>query len=259
MTILEKILAEKAKEVVELKENYRPGQIKGKRVDVSLYETFMKAEKMNVIAEMKRASPSKGLINDGVDPAIQGRNYAACGAGAISVLTDSPFFQGTIEDMQQVREVVDIPVLNKDFIIYEIQIDRAYDAGANVILLIAAALPEQRLAELYHYASDKGLEILFEVHNEDELAVAKRIGAQIIGVNNRDLKTFEVDLATTERLAEKIDTSNILLISESGMKKAADVERVKNAGARGILVGETMMRSANLQETFANLRIPLGE
>ncbi len=259
MTILDKILAEKEKEIAELKDSYHPGLIQGKRVNVSLYDTFMNAEKMSIIAEMKRASPSKGLINDGVEPATQGRIYETCGAGAISVLTDTPFFQGTMEDMQEVREVVDIPVLNKDFIIDEIQIDRAYDAGANLILLIAAALPEQRLAELYHYADEKGLEILFEVHNEKELAVAQRIGAQIIGINNRDLKTFEVDLATTERLAAKIDTTKTLLISESGMKEKADVERVQKVGAKGILVGETMMRSVDLKETFDSLRVPLGE
>ncbi|MFD2656595.1 indole-3-glycerol phosphate synthase TrpC [Gracilibacillus thailandensis] len=259
MTILDKILAEKQKEVADLKESYQPGEIQAKRVNVSLYDSFMNADKMSIIAEMKRASPSKGLINDGVEPSAQGRIYETCGAGAISVLTDTPFFQGTMEDMQEVREVVDIPVLNKDFIIDEIQIDRAYDAGANLILLIAAALPEQRLAELYQYASEKGLEILFEVHNEAELAVAQRIGAQIIGINNRDLKTFEVDLATTERLAEKIDTTKTLLISESGMKEKSDVERVQKVGARGILVGETMMRSVDLKETFDSLRVPLGE
>ncbi|WP_163580382.1 indole-3-glycerol phosphate synthase TrpC [Gracilibacillus saliphilus] len=259
MTILDKILAEKEKEVANLKESYQPGQIQAKRVNVSLYDSFMNANKMSIIAEMKRASPSKGLINDGVEPSAQGRIYETCGAGAISVLTDTPFFQGTMEDMQEVREVVDVPVLNKDFIIDEIQIDRAYDAGANLILLIAAALSERRLAELYQYASEKGLEILFEVHNEAELAVAQRIGAQIIGINNRDLKTFEVDLATTERLAEKIDTTKTLLISESGMKEKSDVERVQKVGARGILVGETMMRSVDLKETFDSLRVPLGE
>ncbi|SFM18952.1 indole-3-glycerol phosphate synthase [Gracilibacillus orientalis] len=259
MTILDKIIAEKEKEVAELKDSYQPGSIHGRRVNISLYDTFMNAEKMSIIAEMKRASPSKGLINDGVEPATQGRIYETCGAGAISVLTDTPFFQGTIEDMQAVREVVEIPVLNKDFIIDEIQIDRAYDAGANLILLIAAALPEQRLAALYQYADEKGLEILFEVHNDEELAVAERIGAKIIGVNNRDLKTFEVDLATTEKLAEKIDTTKTLLISESGMKEKADVERVQKVGAKGILVGETMMRSVDLKETFDSLRVPLGE
>ncbi|SHM66560.1 indole-3-glycerol phosphate synthase TrpC [Gracilibacillus kekensis] len=259
MTILDKILAEKTKEVADLKQNYQPGSIKGKKIKVSLYESFMKSDKMSIIAEMKRASPSKGLINDGVEPAEQGQLYQSCGAGAISVLTDTPFFQGKMEDMQAVREVVDIPVLNKDFIIDEIQIDRAFDAGANLILLIAAALPEERLAALYNYASDKGLEILFEVHNGEELAVAQRIGANIIGINNRDLKTFEVDLAVTEQLAAKIDTTKTLLISESGMKEKADVERVKQAGAKGILVGETMMRSVDLKETFDILRVPLGE
>lgn len=259
MTILDKILAEKEKEVAELKQHYQPGSIQGKRVDVSLYDTFMKADKMSIIAEIKRASPSKGLINDGIVPSEQGRLYEACGAGAISVLTDTPFFQGTIQDMQEVREAVEVPVLNKDFIIDDIQIDRAYDAGANLILLIAAALPEERLAALYRYADQKGLEILFEVHNEEELQTAKRIGAQIIGVNNRNLKTFDVDLAITEQLAAQIDTEKTLLISESGMKTAADVERAKKAGARGILVGETMMRSGDLQETFQALQIPLGE
>ncbi|UOQ50127.1 indole-3-glycerol phosphate synthase TrpC [Gracilibacillus caseinilyticus] len=259
MTILDKILAEKEKEVTQLKEHYQPGTIQGKRVKVSLYEEFMKSDYMSIIAEMKRASPSKGLINDGVDPAEQGGLYEKCGAGAISVLTDTPFFQGKMEDMQAVLEAVSIPVLNKDFIIDEIQIDRAYDAGANLILLIAAALPEDRLAELYQYAANKGLEILFEVHNEEELQVAQSIGANIIGINNRDLKTFEVDLAITEKLAEQIDTSKTLLISESGMKEKADVERVRNAGARGILVGETMMRSENVKETFDQLRVPLGE
>mgnify|MGYP001233680219 CR=1 FL=1 len=258
-TILDKILAEKEKEVARLKETYVPGTIKEKRVEVSLYETFMNSDRMNIIAEIKRASPSKGLINDQVNPQEQGVTYEECGAGGISVLTDEPFFQGTIDDMQHVRQKVNIPVLNKDFIIDEIQIDRAYDAGANLILLIAAALPEERLKELYVYAEEKGLEILFVVHTEEELEVAKRIGAKIVGVNNRDLKTFNVDLAVTEQLASLIDTSSTLLISESGMKDQADVERVMRAGAKGILVGETMMRSDNLKETFNSLRIPLGE
>ncbi|WP_066188331.1 MULTISPECIES: indole-3-glycerol phosphate synthase TrpC [Gracilibacillus] len=259
MTILDKILTEKRKEVDVLKQDYKPGTIQGKRVNVSLFDTFMQSDRMSIIAEMKRASPSKGLINDGVDPAEQGRLYEDCGAGAISVLTDTPFFQGSIRDMQDVREVVHVPVLNKDFIIDEIQIDRAYDGGANLILLIAAALSEERLAELYAYAANKGLEILFEVHNQEELQVAKRLGARIIGVNNRNLKTFEVDLAVTEQLAAEIDTEKVLLISESGMRTTADVERVKKAGAKAILVGETMMRSGDLKETFQSLRIPLGE
>ncbi|MFC4386409.1 indole-3-glycerol phosphate synthase TrpC [Gracilibacillus marinus] len=258
-TILDKIIAEKKKEVAKLKETYQSGSIQAKRVHHSLYETCMQSNRMNIIAEMKRASPSKGVINDGVEPAEQGALYEKSGASAISVLTDQPFFKGTIEDMLAVREVVDIPLLNKDFIIDEVQIDRAYDAGANLILLIAAALPESRLQALYNYATNKGLEILFEVHNEEELEVAKRIGAKIIGVNNRDLKTFEVDLAVTERLAKLIDSTTTLLVSESGIKVKEDVERVARAGARAILVGETMMRSRDVKSTFDDLRILLGE
>ncbi|ENH97701.1 indole-3-glycerol-phosphate synthase [Gracilibacillus halophilus YIM-C55.5] len=259
MTILDKILIEKEKEVAALKADYQPGTLQTKKVNASLYKQFMEADYISIIAEMKRASPSKGLINDGINPAQQGQIYQSCGAGAISVLTDEPFFQGTMKDLQAVREVVDVPILNKDFMIDEIQIDRAKDAGANVILLIAAALPLKRLDELYQYAKKQGLDILFEVHNEEEMKVAKTIGAEIIGINNRDLKTFHVDLATTERLADQVNPDEVLLISESGMKEKKDVERVKRAGAKGILVGETMMRSADLKETFDILRVPLGE
>ncbi|RCW77552.1 indole-3-glycerol phosphate synthase TrpC [Saliterribacillus persicus] len=257
MTILDDILKEKELEVEKLKETYTRQDRAVRQVDVSLYDTFMHAKRMSIIAEMKRASPSKGLINDKVEPAVQGKEYEACGAGTISVLTDQPFFKGTMEDLAAVREVVNIPVLNKDFIIDEIQLDRAKDYGANVILLIAAALPKERLKQLFDYAKKLELEILFEVHNEEEMEVAIEIGASIIGVNNRNLKTFEVDLATTERLAKMVDTKKILLISESGIKTRADVERVRDVGARGILVGETMMRSANLKETFDDLRINL--
>ncbi|WP_186575956.1 indole-3-glycerol phosphate synthase TrpC [Aquibacillus kalidii] len=257
MTILDDILLEKAKEVAHLKISYTPGKNSVDNLSVSLYETFMQSERMNIIAEIKRASPSKGIINEGVDPVEQAKQYENYGAGTISVLTDQPFFKGTMEDLQAVREAVGLPILNKDFIVDEIQIDRAKDYGANVILLIAAALPKERLAELYKYATDYNLEVLFEVHNEEEMAIAKEIGANIIGINNRNLKTFEVDLAITEKLATMVDTDKTLLISESGFKTTEDVERIKKSGVRGILVGETMMRSSNLQETFDQLRLEL--
>lgn len=257
MTILDTILEEKAKEVADLKETYTPGAYQAQYEKRSLYDTFMKSERMNIIAEIKRASPSKGMINEGVDPAKQGKQYEEYGAGTISVLTDQPFFKGTMDDLQEVREVVKLPILNKDFIIDEIQIDRAKDFGASVILLIAAALPKERLAELFEYATKLDLEVLFEVHNEEEMQVANEIGAQIIGVNNRNLKTFEVDLGITERLAGMVDTNKKLLISESGFRTTEDVERIKKAGVRGILVGETMMRSSNLKQTFDELRVEL--
>ena len=257
MTILDKILAEKEKEVIELKENYRPGLTRETSTSISLYESFMKSNRMNIIAEIKRASPSKGIINEGVNPPEQAKAYESFGAGAISVLTDQPFFKGTMADLEAVRSEVQLPVLNKDFIIDEIQIDRAKDSGANVILLIAAALPNERLQALYDYATERELEVLFEVHNEEELQIGKEIGAKIIGINNRDLKTFHVDLAVTERLAAMVDTTETLLISESGFKTMEDVERIKKTGAKGILVGETMMRSNDLKQTFDQLRVQL--
>ncbi|QDP41779.1 indole-3-glycerol phosphate synthase TrpC [Radiobacillus deserti] len=257
MTILDKILAEKEKEVATLKKNYRPEIKIEKQASGSLYRSFMESNNMNIIAEIKRASPSKGVINDQMDPSAQGKKYESYGAGTISVLTDTPFFQGTMEDLLAVRDAVQIPILNKDFIIDEIQIDRAKDYGANVILLIAAALPAKRIEELFYYATNQGLEVLLEVHNLAELDVANGLEVPIIGVNNRNLKTFEVDLGITERLSQHIKRTDALLISESGMKTKEDVERVSRAGARAILVGETMMRSGDLSKTFQELQIPL--
>lgn len=257
MTILDTILEEKAKEVALLKQDYQKKKRQAKLPIKSLYDIFMEADYMNIIAEIKRASPSKGSINPDVNPPEQGKQYEKYGASVISVLTDYPFFKGTMDDLAAVREAVEIPILNKDFIIDEIQLERAKDYGANVILLIAAALPKNRLVELFKYAKQLDLEVLFEVHNEEELVVAQEIGADIIGINNRNLKTFEVDLAVTERLTKLIDTSKTVVISESGIKTTADVERVKEAGVRGILVGETMMRSGQLKKTFSDLQIKL--
>ncbi|WP_079710502.1 indole-3-glycerol phosphate synthase TrpC [Paraliobacillus ryukyuensis] len=257
MTILEEILEEKAKEVAKLKKSYDSIKTNKLPYNRSLYQTFMTSDYMNIIAEIKRASPSKGMINPDVIPSSQALDYQKYGAGAISVLTDEPFFKGTMEDLIAVKKQVAIPILNKDFIIDEIQIDRARDAGADVVLLIAAALSPERLQILFDYATNKGLEVLFEVHNQAELAIAQTIGASIIGINNRDLKTFQVDLAITEQLAAQIDTSHTLVISESGMRTREDVERVKRAGVKGILVGETMMRSTTLDQTFEQLRVKL--
>ncbi|WP_245208056.1 indole-3-glycerol phosphate synthase TrpC [Sediminibacillus dalangtanensis] len=256
MTILDKILAEKAKEVAQLRHSYHPAPHSSVTAKRSLYERFIQAGTVSIIAEIKRASPSKGVINTAVNPPEQAQEYADNGAGAISILTDQPFFQGTMLDLEAVRGKVEVPILNKDFIIDEIQIDRAKDYGADVILLIAAALPKKRLAALYQYAKSKDLDVLLEVHNEEELNTAKGIGAEIIGINNRDLKTFEVDLGVTERLASQIKDPETLIISESGFRIRADVERVRQHGVKGILVGETMMRSGNLAQTFTDLRVP---
>ena len=254
--ILTKIIDQKQIEVPKLKEV----GVSGPALQVSrpsLVESLRSATSMAVIAEIKRASPSKGEIKLDVNPIEQASTYEQAGASAISVLTDETFFKGSIEDLKIVSQNVQIPRLCKDFMIDEIQIDRAYNAGATIILLIVAALSKERLKALYDYAKQKGLDVLTEVHDEQELEAALEINAELIGINNRNLKTFVVDLEVTERLASKLDPTKHLIISESGIKTVEDVERVKKAGARGILVGETLMQAENVAETLKQFRLPL--
>jgi indole-3-glycerol phosphate synthase len=257
MTILDTILKEKEKEVAALKERGEsyPVSLPKKNIP-SFYETFQNSKTMNIISEIKRASPSKGDINAGVDPVEQAMLYERNGAGAISVLTDSPFFKGTMEDLYAVREAVNLPILCKDFVIDRVQIDRAKAYGANIILLIVAALPKEQLKHLYDYAKTQGLEVLVEIHNEMELIIAREIGANIIGINNRDLKTFNVTLETTVRLAGLVEDPSILLISESGIQSREDAEKVRDSGAKGMLVGETLMRSEDIKRTIEDLKVP---
>ena len=257
MTILEKILRQKEKEVLYLKKVYQGQGKPHTQTSPSLYDSFQHANTMNIIAEIKRASPSKGDLNPNVDPVKQALQYEEYGAGAISVLTDEHFFKGSMSDLAAVRSAVQLPLLCKDFIIDPIQIDRAKDNGATVILLIAAALTKETLQALYAYAVEQKLEVLLEIHDEKELETALDIGANMIGINNRNLKTFAVDLAVTEELASKMKSSNILLISESGIQTEEDVERVKAVGVKGILVGETFMRSKNLRHSFTQFKQPI--
>lgn len=255
MTILDDILQQKEKEVQQLKEKTFSDQTVKKQIP-KIAKTFRKSEKLSIISEIKRVSPSKGSINPDVNPVEQAKNYERLGASAISVLTDETFFKGSMDDLRAVREAVALPLLCKDFIIDESQIDRAQAAGASIILLIVAALSKERLIQLYKYATDKGLEVLCEVHNEQEMEIAIKLDPAVIGINNRNLKTFDVDLGTTEKLASMVKNPDTVLISESGIKSQEDVLRVEKAGAAAILVGETFMRSSNLEETFASLRIP---
>lgn len=256
-TILDTIIEKKREEVLALKketiELFPADYIKKH----SLIDKIRTTQKMAVIAEFKRASPSKGLINGKVDIRSQIQEYAACGADAISVLTDETFFKGSFNDLSAARKETDLPILCKDFIIDKVQIDKARNAGADLILLIAAVLDDQKLIDLYQYAVNLGLEVLVEVHDEEELERALKTETPLIGINNRDLKTFEVNLETTKELAERIESTEIFIISESGIKEFSDVIKVAEAGARGILVGETMMRSENLEETFKKLKIDI--
>ena len=256
--MLDTIIEKKKTEVMDLKKKGYQIFNQQHQPTHSLFHSLKHAHTLQVIAEIKRASPSKGDIKVEVDPPEQALAYERAGAVAISVLTDTPYFKGSIDDLANVRAAVNLPILCKDFMIDEIQIDRARDAGATVILLIVAALKLDRLQELYLYATERGLEVLVEVHNEDELKSALFIGAKIIGVNNRNLKTFKVDLAITETLGSFMKDKNIVFISESGIVNEADATRAAKAGAHGLLVGETLMKSDNVSSKLASLKVPKG-
>lgn len=255
MTILDKIIAEKRKEVTLLKERPAPKNKNTHKKVTPFYDRIKDLSTLGIISEIKRASPSKGAINTDVDPVKQAKTYEELGASAISILTDAPFFQGSMSDLQAVRDVVDLPILCKDFMIDPIQIDIAKAAGANMILLIAAALNDEQLTSLYNYSIENELEVLCEVNNESEMERVLSLGANIIGINNRDLRTFTVDLETTEKLAHMVTDPNTLLISESGIQSEADAKQVQSYGADAILVGETLMKANNLNETFKSLQV----
>ncbi|WP_438313813.1 indole-3-glycerol phosphate synthase TrpC [Sporosarcina sp. FA9] len=255
MTILDDIIAQKRFEVIEMRADDKIAQSRS-ILRPSLFKALYEASHLQVIAEMKRASPSKGLIAEGANPVEQAGAYFKAGAACISVLTDATFFKGSFNDLAAVAEVVSIPLLCKDFMIDPIQIDRAKAAGASVILLIVAALNDEELTGLYSYATGLGLEVLVEVHDVEELKRALAVDAKLIGVNNRDLRTFEVDLTRTEEIAAVFPFSEQrVLISESGITGPIDAKRISGMGARAILVGETLMRSGAIEETLRSMQV----
>lgn len=260
MTILEKILEVKKQEVKVLLKQ-QPVKLTQAPVEKpSLFKTLYNAKHLHVISEIKRASPSKGLIEGNVNPVQQALAYEKAGAAAISVLTDQQFFRGSMADLQAVSAAVGLPVLCKDFIIHHLQIEQAKRAGASIILLIVAALEQEKLHELFDYATTLDLEVLVEVHDLEELKRALSIEAKLIGVNNRNLKTFEVDLARTAEIAVHFPFhEQRVLISESGIQDAADALTVSQVGAHAILVGETLMRSKNISETLRSFHVKHGE
>ena len=213
----------------------------------------LQSEQINIIAEIKRASPSKGVINDKIDVAETARNYESGGACCISVLTEEDRFQGSLEDLKTARNAVNLPILRKDFVFDEFQIYEAAEAGADVILLIAAMLDDENLVKLHNLAeTDLGLDVLVEVHTLEELERVKKTNAKIIGVNNRDLHSFKVSLDVSRELI-KYAPGDALLITESGLEKREDLLELKNLGYKGFLIGETLMRSGNPTETLRKL------
>ena len=214
------------------------------------------ADSIALIAEVKKASPSAGVIRPDFDPVWIAREYEAAGAQCLSVLTDVHFFQGSLDYLRSIRQAVKLPLLRKDFIIDERQIRESIVAGADAILLIAAILSDRDMAHFHQLARQAGLAVLVEAHDEAELDRALAAGAELIGVNNRNLKTFQVDLATTERLAERLRQSGgsaKLLVAESGIHTHADVQRVKACGSNAILVGESLMRHPQIRPKVAEL------
>lgn len=202
---------------------------------------------------MKKASPSKGLIKADFDPVAIAKEYEAAGADAISCLTEEFYFKGSSEYLKEIRKAVNIPILRKDFIFDEYQVYEAKYIGANAVLLIAAILSAAQLERLYKLARSLGLECLAEVHSPEELEKVSALDFNILGVNNRNLKTFEVDLNTTAKLKKHIPEGKIL-VSESGIKTNGDMRLIRELGADAVLIGETLMRSSNISAELSALR-----
>ena len=262
MTILDTILERKVEEVEEAKKQVAPDQMRTAAEAAPLTRGFGRAlrcaEAPAIIAEIKRRSPSKGLIRSDFDPVSIARAYQQGGAAAISVLTDQSFFGGELGFLSQVRESVSLPLLRKDFLIDPYQVDEARVSGADAILLIVAALPGNVLKALHDRALALGLDALVEVHDESELDQALAVGARLVGVNNRDLRTFEVDLAVSERVAARLGRdSEALLVAESGILGPQDIQRLSAAGARAYLVGESLMRQSDVRKALEEMRRPM--
>ena len=255
MDRLQEILEAKRREIAKML--HRAGHLRAGALQRNDFRSFREAidrgpQALGLIAEVKKASPSAGVIAETFDPVQIAKTYESAGANAISVLTDEQFFQGSLAYMTRVRAAVGLPVLRKDFILHEAQIYEASCAGADAILLIVAALEQPDLERLLAIAADFQMDVLVEVHTLEELDRALDTDAQIIGINNRNLATFQVDLKTTEQLSEQVP-DGITLVSESGIKTAEDTRRVLTSGCNAILVGETLMRANDVHAAVAEL------
>ena len=255
--ILDTIVQQKKEEVTALRLNgitlpapYREKSVDGRR---GFTRSLLDFSGVSIIAEVKKASPSKGVISHDFDPVRIAENYQEQGAQAISVLTDENFFQGSLEYLMQVREAVTLPVLRKDFLIDTLQIDEALAHGADAILLIAAILDECQIRDFQQQASESGMDSLVEVHDEEELSKALAAGAQLIGINNRNLNDFTVDISTTFRLM-KLIPQHIPVVSESGLKSSEDLGLLEEHGAAAALIGETLMRAGKKSNLLSQLR-----
>jgi len=245
---LARILAKKGEEVAELKSRVDRRDLKRQAEDAPPSRDFLAALQncphVPIIAEIKKTSPSAGTIKSGVDVRRLAQEYQTGGAAALSVLTDQPFFGGSLADLAEARPAVNLPILRKDFLIDPLQLYQARAAGADAVLLIVAALEPVRLAELFHEALELGLTPLVEVHRENEVPTALALNPPLIGLNNRDLTTLEVSLETCLRLRPLI-TNGALVVAESGINEPAEVALLRAAGLNAFLVGTALMRAAD--------------
>ncbi|MCZ6682552.1 MAG: indole-3-glycerol phosphate synthase TrpC [Planctomycetota bacterium] len=260
MSVLDQIMASKRVEVDALKREPGLASLRARSAEASPTRDFARAlrtgDRPRVIAEFKRRSPSRDAIRPGADPAEIAAMYASAGAAALSVLTDDPFFGGSLDDLRAARAACDLPVLRKDFTIDAIQLFEARAAGADAVLLIVSSLDDTALSDLYATARELGLAALVEVHDEHELERAQAMGAELIGINNRDLQTQTTDLETTERLVAGIGEP-LPFVAESGIRSSGDVERMQRAGAVAVLIGEVFMRADDIASKVRELFPPV--
>ena len=248
--ILDDIVADKIPEVEKRKHELPLEELK-KRIQeqspVLDFGSALRGDRIKLIAEVKKASPSKGVIREDFSPVDIAQMYARNGAAAISVLTDEKYFMGNLEYLSNIKKALDtpVPLLRKDFILDEYQVYEARAAGADAILLIVVILEPEKLSELLELSHRLGMKCLVETHNEYECEVALNSGARIIGINNRDLKTFSVDIETTGRLRQLIPSDRIV-VSESGIKNRDDIERLKSWNVDAVLIGESLMASTDI-------------
>ena len=260
-TILDKIFSDKRARVEAAKRTSVPVALRASALDARsergshrFRNALSDPSKINIIAEFKRASPSKGMINDGVEPAEVARQYSAGGAAAMSVLTEEDHFKGSLDDLRAVRGAVDLPVLRKDFIFDGFQIYEAAAAGADAILLITAMLENDEIERLRAVAENElGMDALIEVHTVEELERVKATGASLIGVNNRDLKSFDVTLDVSRELIRHAP-EDAVLVTESGLRTKKELQELHELGYSGFLIGETLMRTGDPAGELRRLR-----
>ena len=249
MNVLEKIIQAKRARVIVAKAAILEARLREEAIEIrrsarryALRDALSDGDRINIIAEFKRRSPSKGIIRENANAATMARTYQSAGAAAISVLTEEDFFDGSIDDLRAVREVVSIPILRKDFVFDEYQVYESAAAGADALLLIVAALDDETLVRLLRLTEDElNMDALVEVHTKEEMDRAIAIGAKLIGVNNRDLRTFSVSTETSMELAQ-VAPADTVLVSESGLTPD-EVRKLKAVGYKGFLVGEALMRA----------------